>query len=409
MELSARPLGSLVIAPAGRGESADAIIAPVAGGAAAEGDAAPPTHLVEPGAETCASMPCERSDSRVVEGLVLGLMSSEEISRVTALGDEEERSSKQKPTAEHARACGAGRSSGLGPNGAWEHVQVVTPEMANKLVLNRGAVFTKYSFKQGKGGIRSKSERLVWLSGDNRIMWKDATGAMPASAAGATPIDTAAPSLRKASSLAAWCGTAGAEGTPSAGSSVASMAVADVVSISTTPPAHYGGENTRSLYIVSKARSLMLEAEDTEERDFWYDQLSAIIHVEQIRHRERRRQAKFAQRDDDVSARCQLFDVGRHQTPPTHTRALLAECAHETSQPSVASIDRQRATKNTGAVPHFSFARPVSWERAGRRWWWCACGGRGAAGRPRLTAVRAGPLQAAPCSRSPAEVLRAGA
>jgi hypothetical protein len=232
-----------------------------------------------------------------------------------------------KPTAEHERGCGAGRSSGLGPNGAWEHVQVVTPEMANKLVLNRGAVFTKYSFKQGKGGIRSKSERLVWLSGDNRIMWKDAAGGMPASAAGATPTDTAAPSLRKASSLAAWCGTAGAEGTPSAGSSVASMAVADVVSISTTPPAHYGGENTRSLYIVSKARSLMLEAEDTDERDFWYDQLSAIIHVEQTRQRERRRQAKVAQRDDDVSARCQLwlerilpnFDDVRHLP---HTREL---------------------------------------------------------------------------------------
>jgi hypothetical protein len=29
--------------------------------------------------------------------------------------------------------------------------------------------------------------------------------------------------------------------------------------------------------------------------------------------------------------------------------------------------------------------------------------------RPRLTALRAGPLQAAPCIRSPAEVLRAGA
>ena len=296
MEMSVRQLGSLVIAPAGRGKSAEAIIAPVAGGAVAECDAAPTLLVAPPGAETCASMPCRRSDSLC-----------EKISRATALGDEEERTSQKTPTAEHERACGAGRSCGLGPNGAWEHVQVVTPEMANKLVLNRGAVFTKYSFKQGKGGIRSKSERLVWLSGDNRIMWKDAAGAMPASAAGATPTDLSVPSLRKASSLAAWCGTAGAEGTLSAGSSVASMAVADVVSISTTPPAHYGGENTRSLYIVSKARSLMLEAEDTEERDFWYDQLSAIIYVEQTRQREGRRQAKLAQRDADVSARCQLW------------------------------------------------------------------------------------------------------
>ena len=44
-------------------------------------------------------------------------------------------------------------------------MQVVTPAMANKLVLNHGAIFMKFSFKKGSVGVRSKSERLVWLSG----------------------------------------------------------------------------------------------------------------------------------------------------------------------------------------------------------------------------------------------------
>ena len=222
------------------------------------------------------------------KGRLMGLMSSEEVSRMMALGDEEaerlreagrqaqERNAaerghegnpaqgapEQQHAAEPAQARAAGRSCGLGPNGAWEHVQVVTPEMANKLVLNRGAIFTKYSYKKGAVNMRSKAERLVWLSGDNRIMWKacDSAGAATAS------------SSSSSSSFAGW-GSRGSgapaakgEGSTSASSGAAGMAVADVVSISKTPPGHYGGEPALSLYIVSKKRSLMLEVSRQLER-----------------------------------------------------------------------------------------------------------------------------------------------
>ena len=50
--------------------------------------------------------------------------------------------------------------------------QVLTPELANKLVLNRGAVFDKYSFAKGRVGFREKAPRLVWVSNDKRIMWQ---------------------------------------------------------------------------------------------------------------------------------------------------------------------------------------------------------------------------------------------
>ena len=67
-----------------------------------------------------------------------------------------------------------GQSRGQWPNGTWEHVEVVTPEVANKLVLNRGAIFMKFSAKKGSVGMKSKAERHVCLAGsgnDQRICW----------------------------------------------------------------------------------------------------------------------------------------------------------------------------------------------------------------------------------------------
>jgi len=257
----------LVIAPAGGGAGLGAAIVTPAAGPPGEGGVG--GEGGGPGGGVGA------------KGRLLGLMSSEEVSRMMALGDEEaarlqeagrqaqERDAaerghdrarapgahEQQYAAEPAQACGAGRSCGLGPNGAWEHVQVVTPEMANKLVLNRGAVFTKYSYKKGAVNMRSKAERLVWLSGDNRIMWKAYD---PAGAATASPSSSSS-SFAGWGSRASGAPAAKAEGSTSASSGAAGMAVADVVSISKTAPGHYGGEPARSLYIVSKKRSLMLE------------------------------------------------------------------------------------------------------------------------------------------------------
>ena len=153
--------------------------------------------------------------------------------------------------------------------------QVVTPEIANKLVLNRGAVFMKYSYKKGKANIfgvksmNSKSERLVWLSGDSKIMWKE--------------VDSKSPSKGE--------------------TSLHSIAVQDVVSISTAAPAHYCSHEDRCIYLVSKRRSLLLEASNVDDRDFWFDQLSSIITETQARQREAKRQCKLAKRDEHISMR----------------------------------------------------------------------------------------------------------
>jgi len=152
-------------------------------------------------------------------------------------------------------------------------------------VLNRGAVFMKYSYKKGSVGVRSKSERLVWLSGDNKITWKETV----TSPAGRDP---------PSSSLASGSDSA---------VRLHGISIADVMSISTTPPMQYGGAEDRSLYIVSKTRSLLLEASDSMERDFWFTQLSEIISAQQAQLREMKRQAKLAQRDTDMSARRQRW------------------------------------------------------------------------------------------------------
>lgn len=46
---------------------------------------------------------------------------------------------------------------------AW---QVISPAMANKLVLNRGAMFSKFSYKRASVGVRYKEDRLVRVRPD---------------------------------------------------------------------------------------------------------------------------------------------------------------------------------------------------------------------------------------------------
>ena len=223
--------------------------------------------------------PCEPGEAD--EGLARGgILSSDEVAKMMALGFEEaerlraaeerfiadeRRRAKEEETSvtgcerSHGASSGSdgealsGRSAGLGPNGKWEVVQVVTPEVANKLVLNRGAVFQKYSYKKGAlgvKGIKSKSERLVWLSGDNKIMWKEV-----ARSATNTPVSPSSGAQRRG------------ETAPH------SIAISDVVSVSEVPPAHYGSDPETSIYLVSKSRSLLLEAPNADERDFWFQQV----------------------------------------------------------------------------------------------------------------------------------------
>ena len=243
-------------------------------------------------------------------------MSADEVSKMMALGFEEadrlreaeqrfleteqkrreQQEAQQGPAcatcgrSDDARADGAhtanfGHSRGAGPHGAWEYVQVVTPEVANKLVLNRGAVFMKYSYKKGKAnvfgvkGMNSKSERLIWLSGDNKIMWKE---------------------VREEHKSPSSSGSDREKLTHS-------VSVEDVVSISRAAPAHYGSDAERSLYLVSKRRSLLLEARNADERDFWFEQLSAIITETQARQREAKRQLKLSRRDANMALRRQQW------------------------------------------------------------------------------------------------------
>ncbi|KAJ1490519.1 rab-GTPase-TBC domain-containing protein [Baffinella frigidus] len=86
---------------------------------------------------------------------------------------------EEKPALVFTTFTGPRVLSGQGPHGQWEIVQVLTPELANKLVLNRGAIFHKYSFTKGRVGltVSDKAPRLVWISNDTaikRIMWQEA-------------------------------------------------------------------------------------------------------------------------------------------------------------------------------------------------------------------------------------------
>jgi hypothetical protein len=177
----------------------------------------------------------------------------------------------------------SGVSCGLGPNGAWEHVQVVTEEMANKLVLNRGAVFVKYSVKKSASGHRAKAERLVWLSGDLKLMWKETTTpTTPAS----TPASASATASRWASSVPLSsapftrtdASSAGGDGGKRRGEGWGrrSIAAADILSVSPVPPPDFGCTDLTPnccLTIQAKSRTLVLEARDSNERDFWQEQV----------------------------------------------------------------------------------------------------------------------------------------
>mmetsp|Transcript_43359 Transcript_43359/g.102048 ORF Transcript_43359/g.102048 Transcript_43359/m.102048 type:complete len:551 (+) Transcript_43359:82-1734(+) len=210
---------------------------------------------------------------------------------------------EEKPALVFTTFTGPRVLSGQGPHGQWEIVQVLTPELANKLVLNRGAIFHKYSFTKGRVGltVSDKAPRLVWISNDTaikRIMWQDPLF---------TPGQRNKGSMEKGGALA-WGSQNAASGsmqkTLSAGKSKASsMLLPHVSSISREAPAHYLVDQTRCLYIVSHARSLCLEAEDTAEREFWFEQLSEHVKVARYEASERLRNERLVQRDSSLADR----------------------------------------------------------------------------------------------------------
>lgn len=162
--------------------------------------------------------------------------------------------------------------SGHGPHGRWEIVQVISPAMANKLVLNRGAMFSKFSYKRASVGVRYKEDRLVWLSGDNKIQWQDPLA----------PKHPAPSSARNRPN---------------------SIHLKDVKQIARTAPEHYCVDEARCIYIVTPVRSLLLEAKDTDERDFWFEQLSEHWSACQANERHKKRQERLAQKDIDMTER----------------------------------------------------------------------------------------------------------
>jgi len=174
----------------------------------------------------------------------------------------------------------APRFCGTGPNGDWEHVQVITPDMANRLVLNRGAVFSKYSYKKGMVGVHQKSDRIVWLSGDNKIMWQDPSSKTVLTSNILTG-GNASPSTRQP----------------------AFIAVGDITSISRSAPHHFGVDSDLSIYIVTTHRSLLLEAPNSDEREFWFSELNKIFETAKAEQREKRRQEKCLEKDFSMTER----------------------------------------------------------------------------------------------------------
>ena len=61
--------------------------------------------------------------------------------------------------------AGVSMTAGASRDEQWAHEQVVAPDVANQLVVNRGAIFIKIGKASRVLGVRQKSERLVWLSG----------------------------------------------------------------------------------------------------------------------------------------------------------------------------------------------------------------------------------------------------
>jgi hypothetical protein len=183
----------------------------------------------------------------------------------------------------------------------------------------------KFSAKKGSVGMKSKAERHVCLAGsgnDQRICWapprqESQKVSDKASSSGMSirsrlkrwsskKLEGDAP--RESSEVPPGAVPQSPPGISSGGrDSSHSMAVQDLVSISKTPPAHYGSEQNRSLYLVSKTRSLLLEASDSCERDFWFEQLSGIMSVAQQQQREERRRAKQERKEVEMAERRQVW------------------------------------------------------------------------------------------------------
>ena len=87
------------------------------------------------------------------------------------------------------------------------------------------------------------------------------------------------------------------------------MAVRDVVSISISPPAHVSADSDRCLHLESSSRSLLLEAKDKGERDFWYEELSRSIRTARELQCEEQRRARQRERDLGMHERKQIWET----------------------------------------------------------------------------------------------------
>ena len=139
-------------------------------------------------------------------------------------------------------------------------MQVITPAMANQLVLNRGTVLTMFDPKlKGSKGV---CQRLVWVSGDHRILWQE-------------------PKARnkKPKSLR--------------------LCECDIRNTASHPEAISG----LCFSVVSQAETLELQGKDRDERDFWMGQLKLQVAEAQAQERARRLMERSYQRDISVPER----------------------------------------------------------------------------------------------------------
>jgi hypothetical protein len=154
---------------------------------------------------------------------------------------------------------------------------VISAAEANRLVLNRGAVFAKCSYTHGSLGLSVKAPRLVWLSGDKRIVWQPAEAPLPGPrppnrvaragsngskgggsglAGGGSGLAGGGSGLAGGGSGLAGGGGGAAAAAPCAvagggGRAPSSLPLADVTMLSREAPPHYLVDPERSLYVVA--------------------------------------------------------------------------------------------------------------------------------------------------------------
>ena len=213
--------------------------------------------------------------------------------------------------------AGVSMTAGASRDEQWAHEQVVAPDVANQLVVNRGAIFIKIGKASRVLGVRQKSERLVWLSGvgsEQKICWRKL---LPRSSITGLHLRARVAGVFRDRRGGVGGGhkhtgvvrepACSHEGEHSEEAS--SMAVCDVVSISISPPAHVSADSDRCLHLESSSRSLLLEAKDKGERDFWYEELSRSIRTARELQCEEQRRARQRERDLGMHERKQIWET----------------------------------------------------------------------------------------------------